>query len=774
MLILNFMRQNIYFLLGLSIGLFLSSVFTPMLGHKTKGDVLIESNDEQKVIHKTLDDYEPQINLAGKPLKPQKVPKSLVRPRYFSTELGIKQKLLVSVLSSSISIESNAIAINKTVAHLAEKIIYFMDTSSKLNISKIHMPDIVAFIDSRHILKPFHILKYLIDNYIQEFDNFFLVNDSSYINFRKLYSIISKISVREKLYYGEKIPENSMYCNLNTGIVLSNSVLKSLTNNIDWCIKNIKTDSNDINIGRCIMHSANVQCTSEIMGQRYSSFNILQSTNVDIELKYLLKQPTFNNSITIHPVIKEEYFYILHSYFTKEGLQRNHNSIYKVKKSFEITSSKYPDLKNLTWPVGNQPGNLPLTRFDIMSWKYFTNKKLYFRDDFTTVSSHSNIELEDIQQVVYSSILYIHNKHYRKLKFEKLINGYRKKDLSRGIDYVLDMEFRNLSNELIHKRIQLCKPLGKIDILKTPYVTENTRINIVLPVKPQDVESTLRFLQHYRKICMEKKDKSFLMLVLLYEPHLPGKDSKHDIYKKLKDKALSLSKDFKRDNNKITWLSIKVPKNSYHYSHFHNHLLNFGILDLALKKFSLDSLVFFTSPYIEMYNDFLNRIRMNTIQGYQVFNPIPFIEYSPNITQRVSSCIDITKNIGHFNVHNNNHISFYVKDYIKARNKLAKDVPLVHIDKDILKLTLHIQKANMLLLSENIVYMFRLHTPNVHFLIGTEPNLRVYYRHVPCTKHGVETLSRELYEHCIFLRNLNIGSRSQLSKSVLNYLSKMF
>uniref|UniRef100_A0A8D8M5D0 Hexosyltransferase n=1 Tax=Cacopsylla melanoneura TaxID=428564 RepID=A0A8D8M5D0_9HEMI len=775
MIIINFIRQNIYFLLGLIIGLLTSLVFIPLLENDSKLSVLNENNySEQKV----NDDYEPQINLAGKPLKAQKVPQSFVRPRYFSTELGIKEKLLVSVLSSSTSIESNAIAINKTVAHLAEKIIYFMDTSSKLNISKLNMPDIVAFIDSRHILKPFHMFKYLIDNYLQEFDYFFLVNDSSYINFRRLYSIVRKISVRENLYYGEKIDKNSLYCNLNAGILLSNSILKFLEHNIDWCIKNIDSDSNDINIGRCILHAANVQCTSDIMGQSYSSFNIFHNSNVNYELQYLKNQPQFNNAVTIYPIIKEDYFYILHTYFTKKGLQSDLDTIKELKKSIEKTSKKYPDLlKNLTWPIGNQPGNVPHTRFDILPWKYFTNTSLYLRDDFTTVSNHTDGEMKDIQHVLNTSIKYINNKYSGMLKFEQFISGYMKIDLSRGMDYILHLEFRNLKNELVQKRIQVCKPLGKIDILKVPYVTENTRINIILPVQLQDVDSALHYLQQYKKICMDKKEKSFLMLVLLYEPHLPGKDSKHDIYKKLKDKALSLSKDFKRDNHKITWLSIKLPKNSNLYTHVHDHLLNFAILDLALKKFSGDSLIFFTNPYTELYNDFLNRIRMNTIQGYQVFSPIPFSEYSPNITQHKSASIDINKNIGHFNVYNHDHISFYVKDYLTTRNNIVQNISRVHKDKDILNLTQHISlydSKHFDILSENIVYMFRVYAQNLHLLKGTEPNLRVYYNHVPCHKQGYDTISKKLYERCVFLRNYNLGSRSQLSKSVLQYISKVF
>lgn len=778
MIIVNFIRQNTYFLFGLVIGLIFSLFLIPVLENNTTLNVFNKDSNGLKPRKTIQDEYEPRINLAGKPLKAQKVPQSFVRPRYFSTELGIKQKLLVSVLSSSNSIESNAIVINKTISHMSEKTVYFMDTSSKLNTSRLNMPDIVAFIDSRHILKPFHMFKYLIDNYLQEFDYFFIVNDSSYINIRKLYSMVGKISTKENLYFGEKIDKNSLYCNLNAGIVLSNSLLKSISNNMDWCIKNIDSDSNDVNIGRCILHSANVKCTSDLMGQSYSSFNILQYTNVKHELQFLRKQDQFNNAVTVYPVIKEDYFFILHAYFTMKGLENDFSLINTLRKSIETTADKFQDLlQKLAWPTGNQPGNIPHTRFDILHWKYFTNSSLYLRDDFSTVSNLSKIELKDIQSVLNSSIEFIHNKYSGKLKFSHLVCGYKKFDSSRGMNYIVHLEFKNHNNQSVSKRIQVCKPLGKIDILKIPYVTENTRINIILPVRPSDVDAALHYLQKYRKTCMDKKENSFLMLVLLYEPNLPGKNSKYDIYKKIKDKALSLSKDFRRDSYKITWLSIKLPKNSKRYTHLHDYLLNFAILDLALQKFSTEALIFFTSPNSEIYNDFLNRIRMNTIQGYQVFSPIPFTEYSPNITQRTTPIIDINKNMGHFNVHNNEHMSFYVKDYLRTRDKITHYVPEVHKDKDILNLTQYIDTqdgGSIDIITENILHMFHLHAPTLHLLKGTEPNLRIFYKPISCKELGNDVLSRKIYEHCNFLRNYNLGSRSQLSKSVLRYISKMF
>lgn len=53
---------------------------------------------------------------------------------------------------------------------------------------------------------------------------------------------------------------------------------------------------------------------------------------------------------------------------------------------------------------------------------------------------------------------------------------------------------------------------------------------------------------------------------------------------------------------------------------------------------------------------------MNTIQSFQIFNPIPFRLYNPKISQM--STMDINKFNGHFDREEYKYISFYGKDYV--------------------------------------------------------------------------------------------------------------
>ena len=62
-------------------------------------------------------------------------------------------------------------------------------------------------------------------------------------------------------------------------------------------------------------------------------------------------------------------------------------------------------------------------------------------------------------------------------QLRRLVNGYRRFDATRGMQYVLDLRLldRSIPGE-VSKRVHLLRPLGNIEIVPMPYVTENTRV----------------------------------------------------------------------------------------------------------------------------------------------------------------------------------------------------------------------------------------------------------------------------------------------------------
>lgn len=215
-IILN-VRNNFFLIFGLFLGVALSSFISEVLQNQclfSPGADHVSVHEHSRLIKN--DDYEPVINLAGKPLKAQKMPKDFQRPRYYKTELGIRDKLLAAILTSPKTIRDYGTAFNKTTSHLFDKVIFFMESDRNKSKSDVRWNGVVQFSDSRGVLKPFHMLKYIIDNFLDDFDYLFLVRDKTYVRGRELYNMIKKISVSEVVHAGcMKQDSNNNFCLLS-------------------------------------------------------------------------------------------------------------------------------------------------------------------------------------------------------------------------------------------------------------------------------------------------------------------------------------------------------------------------------------------------------------------------------------------------------------------------------------------------------------------------------------------------------------------------------
>lgn len=56
--------------------------------------------------------------------------------------------------------------------------------------------------------------------------------------------------------------------------------------------------------------------------------------------------------------------------------------------------------------------------------------------------------------------------------------------------------------------------MGHVEIVTSPYVTESTRVALLLPTFEHRIKESIDFIYHYEKTCMEHQDNTFLMLVM--------------------------------------------------------------------------------------------------------------------------------------------------------------------------------------------------------------------------------------------------------------------
>jgi hypothetical protein len=136
-------------------------------------------------------DYEPQIHSpqelirmnptnsnssSGSTPKPESI--RVQRPRYIADELGIREKVLVAILTDVNHLNTLSLFHNQTLQDHVNRILFFIDEDTQ------NFPNgmqVVSIHDKRAYLRPFYVLKYLAEKMIKSYDWFFLVPDNTYI-----------------------------------------------------------------------------------------------------------------------------------------------------------------------------------------------------------------------------------------------------------------------------------------------------------------------------------------------------------------------------------------------------------------------------------------------------------------------------------------------------------------------------------------------------------------------------------------------------------------
>lgn len=446
MIFLKFMQKiitsNLYILLGILLGILISCYFDSSCP-SYKDLKLTEDTFSLSTTFKTISRKAPPQK---KSFTSSKESEKFVRPHYISTELSIRDKLFVGVLTSEDKINTQAVYINKTITHLVDKVKFFITVHNKMR-NTFNLTGIVGFTDNRSKYRPFQMIKYIGDTFIQGYDYYFLMNDYNYLNVRKLKRLVGKISISHDLYMGTSVEDGS-YCNLDAGILLSNSVLRALRANLDWCINNAVSDDSSENLGRCVYYSTNLECQTELTGRSFSSYK-LKHFQLEKHLQQLSKRKEFNHAVIVYPILQAKDFHILNAYFSRRHLEKLQLEITELSK----------DLHD-SWPPGQRVAAKPATRFDVLPQLYFNATHLFFPDDFTNTRPHTTADYLDIQKVIRAITDKVLYDNFDVLQYRRLVNGYRRFDLSRGIDYIVDLGFRNLhTGKEVIKRFEVCKPL---------------------------------------------------------------------------------------------------------------------------------------------------------------------------------------------------------------------------------------------------------------------------------------------------------------------------
>ena len=172
------------------------------------------------------DEYEPRLkkadaNIKTTPTSPSAERKrKLLRPRYASTELQVREKLFVGVLSTPNTIGTLGLALNRTLAHTVPKLVFFLPQENA------HVPPsmpVVLLPDASAKQMPFQMFDIIGGHYLKNYDWFYIMPDSTYVRGRKLHEMVKHTSMNQDVYIGNrtKTKGEERFCSFESGLLLS-------------------------------------------------------------------------------------------------------------------------------------------------------------------------------------------------------------------------------------------------------------------------------------------------------------------------------------------------------------------------------------------------------------------------------------------------------------------------------------------------------------------------------------------------------------------------
>lgn len=195
------------------------------------------------------------------------------RPKTAKEELTMREPLYIGVVTANSYLKTRATAVNQTWGQFAPKIEFFCrEGEKKHNLPIVSLPGVDDTYPPQK--KVYHMLRYMHDHYINQFNWFMRADDDSYIRIPELLEFLSALDPSEDLYIGSpgmgrqedldrvKLLSHERYCMGGPGVIFSRALLIKLAPHLEDCLENeVVSYNEDVEVGRCVSRRLQVQCT---------------------------------------------------------------------------------------------------------------------------------------------------------------------------------------------------------------------------------------------------------------------------------------------------------------------------------------------------------------------------------------------------------------------------------------------------------------------------------------------------------------------------------
>jgi len=293
--------------------------------------------------------------------------------------------------------------------------------------------------------KSFAMFKWMEENHGNTSYWFMRTDDDVYVNGERLLKFLGGIDHSELHFLGQagrgrgkeeghlSLLWNQNFCMGGTGMILSQTTLKTFVPKIETCLTNLLTNHEDVEVGRCVTMATGQSCTwaYEMQNLFFHSAGGKDERGLEIQPDSI-NHNILNNAITIHPVKSPRNMEML-------------SVRYKFKKRLQILTR----LQNLIFDINKleQNTNIDIDNLDDLpkvdsTWDFVYGHNLYSAAsgrEKTKVPSRLNRALTKIISQVVEKINKDAREKGRTIEFRDLYYAYVNHDPKYGNTFILDI-----------------------------------------------------------------------------------------------------------------------------------------------------------------------------------------------------------------------------------------------------------------------------------------------------------------------------------------------
>ena len=363
-----------------------------------------------------------------------------------------------------------------------------------------------------------------------------------------------------------------------------------------------------------------------------------------------------------------------------------------------------------------------LNETDSESWQYIEDDQVYASGTNVPVSDSSSELEKDLKYVITKALQNINEEEDTQLGFNELESAYIHYSSTRGREYILDLSLYE-QKSIIRRRVELFRPhLPQVVVLPDSGLDRRgVRINFVVPLS-QVGKRFSEFMKAYESICLMNGENVRLVLATY------GKDDVISVRKSVQE------------------YQEKYPGAEFRVVHGEGQFSRGRALDLGLSILNGNELAFLCDVDMTFDLPFLNRCRLNTIQGRRVYYPEFFKYYNMDYVYRFKrkpQTYTIKREHGHWATYSYGMLCIHKSDYTAVG---GFDTSIVGWG------------------GEDVELFNKVINHRLEILKAPDPSLRHRYHDKVCST----SLNAFQFSMCISSREESLADQEQLGEYVLN------